>query len=503
MVRRLTLGGAAALVILSGLVPLLVMLTGTSGGLVGDVLGSRRTWELLGRSVGLASLATLAATVVGVPLGVLLGRTNLPLGHAFPFLFAVPLALPPYVVALSWWSLLGSRLEGLGGCVLVLATCAMPVVLFLTMIHVRGVPPPLEEAARLTTPWPGVLLGVTLPSALPGLLFGPVLAFLLSLGEFGVPMLLRCEVFPAETYTQFAAFHDVRTGTAAAVPLVAVTLIVLALERAAAGRDAFRTMPALSRRGSLEIDLGGARVPLGAAVGLLWIVIVLLPVLVLVRKALAPGAFTEALARSGDSLVRSLVTAGVGATVLALIGFFLGYGIAVSRGAFWRGVDVLTLVLFALPATVLGIGLVSLWNRPGLGWVYSTPAILLVGYVAQFSALPSRIASATLASIPASMDEAARIAGAGWARRTALIVAPLAVRGIAAAWIVSFLFCLRDLGVSMMVYPPGADPLPVRTFTLMANGRPEMIAALCVLLAGATLLPLAALGALLSRRAHR
>ena len=69
-------------------------------------------------------------------------------------------------------------------------------------------------------------------------------------------------------------------------------------------------------------------------------------------------------------------------------------------------------------------------------------------------------------------------------------MAPLASRGLIAIWIIGYLFCLRDLGISMVVYPPGSDTLPVRIMTLMANGAPSLIAALCVILIAVTLLPL-------------
>jgi iron(III) transport system permease protein len=48
---------------------------------------------------------------------------------------------------------------------------------------------------------------------------------------------------------------------------------------------------------------------------------------------------------------------------------------------------------------------------------------------------------------------------------------------------------VRDLGITMLVYPPGSDTLPVRILTLMANGAPSLIAALCVILIAVTLLP--------------
>ena len=53
---------------------------------------------------------------------------------------------------------------------------------------------------------------------------------LLTLGELGVPSFLRYEVFAVESFTQFAAFHNFGAATAAAVPLVLITLLVLFAE---------------------------------------------------------------------------------------------------------------------------------------------------------------------------------------------------------------------------------------------------------------------------------
>ena len=175
--------------------------------------------------------------------------------------------------------------------------------------------------------------------------------------------------------------------------------------------------------------------------------------------------------------------------LLTFLGFFTGYLIQTRGLRCWRSVDSLTLFLFALPGTVIGIGLISLWNRPWTNFIYSTPMIVILGYLAKYTALTSRISVTQLAQIPPSMEKAARIAGAGWFRRIALIVAPLARRGLMAGWLVGYIFSLRDVGITMLVYPAGQETLPVRISTLMANGSPQLIAALCMVMITATLLP--------------
>jgi iron(III) transport system permease protein len=199
--------------------------------------------------------------------------------------------------------------------------------------------------------------------------------------------------------------------------------------------------------------------------------------------------YWEAIQRAGDSLLRSILFATMGATLLAILGFITGYLIQTRTFKLWRSVDTLTIFLFALPGTVIGIGLINLWNNSWTNFIYATPLIILLGYTAKYTALTSRITVTQLGQIPSSMEDAARIAGAGWLRRMVYIIVPLARRGLLAGWIVGFIFSLRDTGITMLVYPPGYDTLPIRILTLMANGSPRLIAALSIIMITITLIP--------------
>ena len=335
-----------------------------------------------------------------------------------------------------------------------------------------------------------MLKEITIPLILPGVLLATMLVFLLTLGEFGVPSFLRYDVFPVESFTQFSAFYNFGAATAAAIPLVIITFLVLVVERLFLREKTYQLRPAPGDEQFIKIELGASRKWLVVWVNLLCLCIVVAPLLVLIFQSLSVGAYKEALSRAGSSLLRSITYATIGASLLTILGFFLGYLIHTRAFRFWRAVDSLTIFLFALPGTVIGIGLISLWNRPSTNFIYGTPAIIILGYLAKYTALTSRITVSMLAQIPPSMEEAAQVASAGWFRRLSLIVVPIAKRGLVAGWLVGYIFCLRDTGITMLVYPPARDTFPVRIFTLMANGSAELIAALCVIMIIATLLPL-------------
>jgi iron(III) transport system permease protein len=220
------------------------------------------------------------------------------------------------------------------------------------------------------------------------------------------------------------------------------------------------------------------------------LLLVLLPLAALALQAGGDAAiYSEALRRGGDALGRSIGYAAIAASVLTLLGFLLGYLLHTRALPGWQAVDALTLLLLALPATVLGVGLIGLWNHPWSNLIYATPALLIGGYLGKYCALTSRICAAQLQRLPSAMEEAAQVAGAGWPRRVLCIVLPLAHRGVIAAWLVGYIFALRDSTLAMLLHAPGGETLPVRIFTLMANGSPDLIAALCLLLVAATLLP--------------
>jgi iron(III) transport system permease protein len=312
------------------------------------------------------------------------------------------------------------------------------------------------------------------------------------MGEFGAPLFLRFDVFPVASFTQFAAFYNFGAATAAALPLLILAIFGLALERRLIRAKSYQFR---GWRNSLQIPLGRRGRMIAAAVVSMALALVVLPLAALIWRGVSPGALQDAWNRAGASALRSAAYAAIAATVVTGIGLFLGYAIERCKTTPWRAIDGLSFLLFTLPGTVAGIGLIVLWNRPALNWIYATPAMLLLAYIAQYAVIGIRITAAGLTQVPPSMEEAAEIAGATWGVRLRGILAPLLAPVLISAWAVSFIFCLRDVSLPLLLAPPGQDTLTARTMTLMANGSPELVAALCLLIVPLAVIPLAALAA--------
>ena len=466
-----------------------------------ELISAARFWPLLGNSIGLALATTAVCGFVGVPAGILFAKSDLPSRSGFMWLLTVPLVLPPYFVALGWarvvariGTVTSDWLFGFGGCILVLSSVFLPITILLTFASVLNVDCRLEEAARIVSGWPGVLRRVTLPLSASGIAFSLVIVFLLAMGELSVPSFLRYPVLPVLSFTQFAASYNFGAAAAAAVPLAAIAFVGVLVESAfLRDRDyAFR-----STGQTLFISLRAWKSPFLAFIAALCFAFVILPLSALFADAFSPAGMHQAMQRAGVSVVRSVMYSAVAATILMALGFLLGH---FMRGGKQRVLSAFTLALFAVPGAVLSIGLVRLWNTPSTWFIYATPALLMLGYTAQYSAVPTRLSLAGLMLIPTTLDEAARLSGATWARRLFRISIPLSTRTLVCAWLAAYILCLRDVPIALMTAPPGGDPLPARILTLMANGAPPMIASLCLIMAIASLIPLVILARVIPSR---
>jgi iron(III) transport system permease protein len=453
------------------------------------VLGTERPWELLLRSAALALVVVTLALAAGIPLGLLFARTDLPLRRVLWGLHLFPLFLPPFVLALGWFHILGrSGLVGTettaraffsaAGVVWVLWLTFTPVCTSLVALSLLGVDASLEEAARLVASPMRVATRILVPSAGPAIVLSGILIFALAISELAVPMFLRVDVFPAAVFARLGGI-DYAPGEAfaLALPLLPLALLLLALERRFVGPRSF-AVGGLRGMAREPIALGRSRAVAGLAAWAL-VAVSLAPLGVLLLQAGRGGGLAELPRWVGQAPWNSLVSAVVAAGIIAVLGFVLGHA-AARRIPGATSLDALSMLAFITPAPVLGVGLIAVWNRGWTQIIYGSLAILVVGFVARYTVVALRAVSSSVLQSPRDLEEAAAAAGAGGFRLMGRIVLPLNARGVFAGWLLALVFCLRDLETAVLFYPAGREPLTVRLFTLEANGRPTVVAALAV-----------------------
>src|SRR5262245_55575188 len=465
-----------------------------------------RQRQLMLNSALLGAGASLLATLIGAPLGLLFARARFPLKRLFRIALVTPLVIPPYILALAWTYIGGSsgivtQLFGrdlpseltysLTGAVVVLGAGFYPLAMLASEAAARRVDGRLEEAALLVASRWRVFRRITLPLIAPSVVAAALIIFVLAISEFGAPGLLRVNVYTTEVFTAFSALYDFGAATALAIPLLAMALVAGAAARFVIGERLLVT-----RRGARSglMPLAEHKSIVVALVLLVIALCVLAPLVALAREAGQMQRIISATARSRTAISNSLWLAVIGATIITMLGALLGHGRARARTRLRGLADLAMIVIFAVPSTVAGVGLIGLWNRPGLA-VYGTQAMVVMAYLARFVPVAALILAASVRQVPVSLEEAAELSGAGWLRVFTRVVLPQIKPGIAAAWVVAFIFAFGELGATVLVAPPGESTLPVRIYTLIANTSSSEVAALalmqvCVILAPLTLLGL-------------
>ncbi|MFY9553603.1 MAG: iron ABC transporter permease [Blastocatellia bacterium] len=514
--KTMALGGAGVLFVAICVLPLIYMLvvsfTAIDGSFTfdnyGRLLTEARQRELLMNSTLLGAATAIVATIVGAPLGLLLARVDLPAKSWLRLGLLIPLVLPPYVLGLAWIYVSGSTgiaahllgidlLSGwtysLAGAVAVLSIGFFPLAMLATEAAARRVDGRLEEAGLLVASPRRVFTRITLPLIAPGVASAALVIFVLTVSEFGVPGLLRVRVFTTEVFTAFAAQYDFGRATALSVPLLLLALIAAVALKLTIGDRLLTTRR--SMHPGLSFNLGLWRAPVLISIGILIALSVLLPLSALALEARGAGPIVAAVQASGSAITNSIVLSLCGAFLTVGLGLLLGYSRARPRTRFGRLADLVFIILFAAPSTVIGVGLIGLWNQPGLlGEIYRSPLIIVIAYLARFVAVAALILAAAVRQVPPSLEEAAEVAGASWPRAFARIVFPQITGATAAALVVSFIFAFGELGATVLVAPPGESTLPVRVYTLIANAPSSQVASLALMQASIVLMPLLVFG---------
>ena len=495
--RTVVIGTAVVVFVVCSVVPvaylLFTALAGT-GAAYTTVLLDARQRGLLFNTALLGAGAALLATAVGVPLGIALARVPLRRTGLIRLVLSAPALLPPYVVGLAWvyMGLLSAWTYSLPAAILVLGLVFFPLSMLSTEVAMRRIDGRLEEAALIVAPPSRALRRVTLPLAAPAVLAATLVIFVLAVSEFGVPGLLRVRVYTTEVFTAFASLYDFTRATLLSLPLLVLSAAVAGAASLLVGD---RLVTTRRRTGAGPLTFDAWRPLARSAIAAVVLVGLGLPIAILLREALGARSLGAALAGSGRAIANSLMLSAAGATVVVAVSMWLGYARA-RAGRFGQLADVMLVVLFAVPSTIIGIGLIGVWNRPGLlGVAYATDAMFLLAYLARFLPLAALIVAASTRHVPVSHEEAAASSGAGWSRTMGRIVLPQIGLGLAAAWVITFVLAFGELGVSILVAPPGESTLPIRIYTIIANTPASTVASLALLQALVIFAPLAVFAA--------
>ena len=489
--------------------------------------------DYVATTVLLCALVTVGVVAFGLSTAAAVTLFDFPGKRFFEWALLLPLAMPAYVVAYAYSDFLQysgplqtamrnlSGLEGrmlpevrsVWGAAWVFTFSLYPYVYLLARAALGERATQLMEAARLM----GASLSrrireVALPLARPAVAAGVALALMETLADFGVSSYFGIQTFTAGIYKAWLSMDNRIAAAQLSTMLLVLVAILLALEQRAQRTMRFSTLKG-ARAGSADaqpVALGGWQ-----AVAAWWLCLTpvlmgfVFPVLFMLRPLLA-GSDALPWARFVEWSVNSVRLASMTSVLAVLLALGLAY--SARRSSHW--VPKLSARLaslgYAIPGAVVVVGLLL-----PVGWMQATYPDLQVGYyvtatafgivwayLVRFCAVALQSLQSGYARVPQSLDESARMLGAGPLRILSTVHWPLLKRSVAAATLLVFVDVMKELPATLVLRPFNSDTLAVVAYQLARDERLGEAALPCLALVLVGLLPVMLLSRTLRASPH-
>lgn len=473
-------------------------------------------------TIKIAFWVTLLGTILGTFYAWLLGRSDIPAKGLMRALFNIPYMFPPFLGAMAWDLLLNGRsgylnkllmsvfhlskapvnINTLGGIIFVEISYYFPFVFMQVVSALERMDPTLEECARIAgAKQMTVIRKITLPLVVPAISAGALLIMTTSLAHFGVPSILGFSqgifTLPTKIYAVISrtggSFEGIRQGAALSIMLVIVVAIALVIQKKILSSGSYDIIKGKSMRPTL-IKLRGAKIPLLVLCIATLILIVVVPLvmifLVSLVKAyglpLVPENFTLnnyiKVFKSDGTLgsIKNSLILSIGAGIICMfLGTLIAYVVQKIKPKGKEVLEILSVLPYSLPGTVLAIGVILAWSGAIFGIsLYNTLWIILVAYIARYLSFSMKSSSAALLQVHPSLEEAARTCGASHMESLKDVTLPLIRPAMVSGFFLIFLPAMREVTTSVLLYGPYTRTLGVQIYSLRDAGMIPQAAAL-------------------------
>jgi len=365
------------------------------------------------------------------------------------------------------------------GAIFVLAASLYPYVYLLARAGFREQSGAAHDVARalgangLKRFW-----RVGLPLARPAIVAGTAIVMMETVNDFGT-----VDYFGVQTLTTgvFSVWLEAgNAGGAAQIATVILALIfaLVALEKISRRKAKFHRMVRQDREAAATSLTGAGRWVASILCAVPFLAGFILPVAVLSSHAVTrpdrwfvPGLF--------EAFANTVLVGGVAAIVTVAGAIFMVYGVRLSGRVLPRMVLPLTTIGYAAPGAVLAIGLLiplaALDNLVADGVLAMTgwdPGLILTGgttilvyaYAVRFFAIGQGAADAAMGRVAPSLPLAARTLGqTAWGALTRVYM-PLIRGSVAAALLLVFVDCVKELPATLLLRPFNFNTLATRSY---------------------------------------
>lgn len=426
----------------------------------------------------------------------------------------IPLVAPPFIFSLSL-ILLGGRsgvitrlfqldinLYGWPGVIIAQVITFLPLGYLMIENVLRSLGTNLEDAAAdMRASDYQILFRITVPLSYPGILKAALLVFLMCIADFGNPMLISGNVhfLATDAYLYWIGENNLEMAAVFCVFLIIPSMLMFVIHEFILKGKSFTTIGGKPQQVEERTISRKIFYPMLVIVG---------PVSLLIVSCFGMiflGAFTKILMIDNSftlehfnspngirSLVTSVKFALSAACVAPLIGVTLSYIFVRKRIPFKRVLEFISLLGFAVPGTVMGVGYILAFNAPPLK-LTGTFAIMIINEAFRNLSVSLEAGSSKLHQIDASIEEAAVDMGAGATTTFFRIVLPLISSALLAGFIYTFMVGMIAVSAVIFLISPGNNLAALYILAVAEQGMLGMACAISIMLIGVVLLCLGAL----------
>ena len=462
--------------------------------------------------------ATVVSLVVGVSMGYLYAVYEIKLAKTVRMCVILATMSAPFVGAYAWILLMGRNgaitvflqslfpnveipsIYGFGGILLVFTTQLFPLV----FLYITGAMSKMDNSLMEASVSMGVtglkrFFKVIVPLIMPSILASGLLVFIRALSDFGTPLLLGegYRTFPVTLYNEFVGEVSQNKGFASAIGIVAIviTCVIYIIQNIATAKTSF-AMSALNPVPKKK-PKGIADVLVHLYIYIVTGISILPQVYVaycsfrntsgqLYVDGYSFQSYREMFGKLGSSVVNTIKIPVISLAFILVFAVLIAYISVRRRNPLTGAVDMISMIPYIIPGTVVGIAMVSSFNRPPL-ILTATTAIMIISLVIRRLPYTIRSSVATLQQIPLSIEEAAISLGSSKLKTFIRITVPMMSSGIIAGAILSWVTLVTELSTAIFLYTARTQTLTVAIYTQIVRGHYGVASAMATLLTGITI----------------
>src|SRR4051812_3209460 len=449
-------------------------------------------------SLLLGSLVGIIGTALGFLFAFTVSRANLKPTwvRVVDAMTLLPLISPPFTTSIAFifsfgprglisYELFGMRgvnVYGLSSTLAAEVLTYFPIAYLALRPVLAAIGGNLEEMAfSLGSSRFNVFRTVTLPLALPGLANAFLLLFAASLADFATPLILAGNTFPVlptEAYLQITGLYDLKGGAAMSLLLLVPAALVYFVQRywverghyvtisgKAGPQSAIRSVTPAARFALILLCLGVA-----LFIGYLYVLLLHASLVVAfgANHAWTLAHYQVIFTEGRKAITDTLIIALIGMPLGGFYGVLTGYLVARKEFIGRRTMEVVSMINYALPGTIVGIAYLIAFNDPPIA-LTGTALIIIACYVFRYSPTGIRTTVALLHQIDRSLEEASRSLCARSVTAFRRITLPLVMPAFFAGVGVVFIRSMTAISATIFLVSIGWTLITVRILENMTE----------------------------------